>query len=114
MAFRYQVPGVYYEPRPRAPEAPVVRTDVAGFIGFEPRVRDGSTPSTLLGSPAPGPVGHAFRIDVAAFQVQIGGTRAQVPAQVDVVVSMAASSIPMAAGGSIAYALAAGLGADGS
>jgi hypothetical protein len=35
-ADRYRVPEVYFEPRPRAPEPPAVRTDVAGFIGFGP------------------------------------------------------------------------------
>ncbi|HEX2572314.1 MAG TPA: hypothetical protein VH877_22405 [Polyangia bacterium] len=104
MAFRYQVPGVYYEPRPRAPEAPAVRTDVAGFIGFEPRVRDGSTPSELLGTP---PVGHAFRVDVAGFQLELGGAREVVPAAVDLVVSQDLASIPMLAGGSVSFALVA-------
>jgi len=34
MATSYAVPGVYYEPRPRAEPRPVPRTDVVGFIGF--------------------------------------------------------------------------------
>jgi hypothetical protein len=34
-------PGVHFEPQPRQPEAPFVRTDVAGFIGFEPRIGHG-------------------------------------------------------------------------
>ena len=39
MAAAYSVPGVYYEPRPRAEPRALARTDVTGFIGFEPRVR---------------------------------------------------------------------------
>jgi hypothetical protein len=42
---RYRVPEVYFEPQPRAPEGPAVRTDVAGFIGFE---RQEGTAARLL------------------------------------------------------------------
>jgi hypothetical protein len=49
MANPYRVPGVYYEPQPRQDELPFVRTDVVGFIGFEPRVRGSTLPSRLLG-----------------------------------------------------------------
>jgi hypothetical protein len=107
MASRYAVPGVYYEPRPRAEPRPLARTDVAGFIGLEPRVRDGTTPSRLLGDP---PAGHAFRVDVAGFQLPaglLGGGRVAVPAARDLLLSASDTRIPMAAGGSIAYALAA-------
>jgi hypothetical protein len=97
------VPGVYFEPRPRAPETVAVRTDVTGFIGFEPRVRDGTTPSTLVGNP---PAGHAFRVDVAAFQLVVGEVRGTVPATRDVVLSSHPGTIPMVSGESITYALA--------
>jgi len=114
MASQYSVPGVYYEPRPRAKPRPLARTDVAGFVGFEPRVRDGSTPSQLTGTPAA--TGHVFRVDVLGFQLPasvFGGVRTTVSAAVDWVLSENPASIPMAAGGSIRYTLVAVLGEDG-
>lgn len=104
-----QVPGVYYRPQPRAAATPFARTDVAGFIGFERRVQDGSTPTTLLGQP---PVGHEFRVDVAAFQLVLGGRRLQVPATRDLVLSRNAASIPVDPGGSLTYAVVAAAGAS--
>ena len=96
-------PGVYFEPRPRAPETAAVRTDVAGFIGFEPRVRDGTTPSTLVGNP---PAGHAFRVDVAAFQLVVGSVRGMVPATRDCrPVGVTRRRSRSLAGESITYAL---------
>ncbi|HEX3864907.1 MAG TPA: phage tail sheath C-terminal domain-containing protein [Stellaceae bacterium] len=114
MATRYAVPGVYYEPRPRAQPRPLARTDVVGFVGFEPRVRDGSSATQLIGDP---PVGHVFRIDVTGFQLPpklLNGVRASVPAATDFVLSQNASAIPIASGGAIRYALAAVLNGDGS
>jgi hypothetical protein len=113
MTSSYAVPGVYYEPRPRAAPRPVVRTDVVGFIGFEPRVLDGTTPTQLIGDP---PVGHAFQVDVISFQLppaQLGGVRATVPAVTGLVLSQNPASIPIAAGGSITYAIAAVLAPSG-
>jgi hypothetical protein len=104
MPSRYQVPGVYHQPRPRAPAPPPDRTDVVGFVGFEPRVRDGSTGSELIGLP---PVGHAFRVDVASFQLVVGGARATVPATVDLVLSKDAATIPIADTCGVVYALSA-------
>src|SRR6185369_3475308 len=52
MANPYRVPGVYYEPQPRQDEVPFARTDVVGFIGFEPRVRESFPPSRLTGTVA--------------------------------------------------------------
>ena len=66
MAATYSVPGVYYEPRPRAEPRPLARTDVTGFVGFEPRGVDGSTATRLIGDP---PVGPALRVDVVRFQL---------------------------------------------
>src|ERR1700757_349349 len=103
MTSTYSVPGVYYEPRPRAEPRALPRTDVVGFIGFEPRVVDGTTPTRLLGDP---PVGHAFRVDVISFQLPpefFGGARITAPAVEDLVLSTNAASIPIAAGGSIKY-----------
>jgi uncharacterized protein len=83
MALPYRVPGVYYEPRPRAPEEPAVRTDIVGFIGFEPRVRNGTTASTLKWAPAfpppAPPVGYSFQVDVAGFQLVLNAVPGRVP-----------------------------------
>src|SRR5262245_2800345 len=111
MAPSYAVPGVYYEPRPRVEPRPLARTDVTGFIGFEPRVRDGTTPTQLTGDP---PAGHAFRVDVIRFMLPrtaFDGARLYVPAVRDLVLSESATSIPIEPRGSIRYALAAA--ADG-
>jgi uncharacterized protein len=115
MASPYSVPGVYYEPRPRAlPPRPLARTDVVGFVGFEPRVRDGTKPTHLTGDP---PAGHAFQVDVIGFQLPpelLGGVRASVPATTNLVLSQSeVPPIPIAPGGAIKYALAAVLGSDG-
>jgi hypothetical protein len=107
MAASYSVPGVYYEPRPRAEPRPLARTDITGFIGFEPRVVDATTPTQLVGNP---PVGHAFRVDVAGFQLPpelFPGAHVFVPATRDLVLSANAATIPIAAGGSVAYAVVA-------
>jgi len=107
MTESYSVPGVYYEPRPRMEPRPLARTDVTGFAGFEPRVVDGTTPTQLIGDP---PVGHAFRVNVVSFQLpreMLGGRRVIVPAAEDFVLSKNLKSIPISAGGSIQYAVAA-------
>jgi uncharacterized protein len=106
----FHVPGVYFEPQPRAAEPAVVRTDVAGFIGFDPRVRNGTTPSVAG-------VGHAFRIDVAGFQhlARVDqGVEAPpddfsfaIRAGSDVVLSASPVSTPILSGQSIVYALVA-------
>src|SRR5689334_8055183 len=44
---RERVPGVYFEPQPRAPAPPFVRTDVAGFVGFRPPATPVATPSLV-------------------------------------------------------------------
>jgi hypothetical protein len=109
MAATVQVPGVYFGPHPRAPETISVRTDVVGFIGFEPRVRDGTTPSALLSNPVPpfNPIGHSFQVDLSSFQMVINGLRGTVPAATDLVLSRDPASIPIADGESIVYAIAA-------
>ena len=110
----YAVPGVYYEPRQRAQPRPLARTDVAGFVGFEPRVQDAAdVPSHLVGAP---PVGHDFRIDVQGFQLPVGllgGGRATIPAARGLSLSQNAVAIPMLAGGSITYGLIAVIDAAG-
>src|SRR5262249_25534925 len=82
---------------------------IAGFVGFEPRVRDGTTPCRLTGDP---PAGHELRIDVREFQLPpelVGGTRATVRTARDFPLSIDASTIPMPPAGAIAYALVAAL-----
>jgi len=114
MTTSYAVPGVYYEPRPRAEPRPLPRTDVAGFIGFETRIIDGTTPTQLIGSP---PLGHAFHVDIISFLLPpelLNGARITVPAATDLVLSESATSVPIVAGGSILYALAAAFDAAGN
>jgi hypothetical protein len=94
------VPGVYFEPRPRVESPSVVRTDIAGFIGFETRIRDGTTSSALVGTPA---TGHGFRIDVPAFEVAIDGRRVAVPAAIDFVLSADSLSTLLADGESVTF-----------
>jgi len=105
MTVVYEVPGVYYEPRPRAPEPPVVRTDVAGFIGFEPRMRDAGS---MLTGPTGAPVGHVFRVDVRRFQLLAddAGTATIVLGQT-LTLSENAAAIPTAPGQSAAFAIVA-------
>lgn len=99
----FSVPGAYELPRPHpAPQLPV-RTDVAGFVGFEPRVRGSTTPSTLTGAP---PTGHIFRIDVATFQVEIRGRPVQVPGGQDVIVSADPATTLVADGQTTFFAVA--------
>jgi hypothetical protein len=102
----YRVPGVYAAPRPRAPATLPARTDVAGFIGFEPRIRDASPPSGLTGGSPP--AGHAFFVDVSSFQLHAHGMRATVPATPRLLLSQSPSAIPIADGESISYTVAAG------
>jgi hypothetical protein len=114
MVSHYSVPGVYYEPRPRAEPRALARTDVVGFIGFEPRVRDGTTPTQLIDTLPPG---HAFRVDVSGFQLAaglLGAARVTVPSAIDLVLSQSDSNIPIDAGGSISYALVAVLASNGT
>jgi len=104
MTSSLQVPGVYYEARRRVPD-PRVRTDVVGFVGFDPRVRDGSTRSTLIGGAAPS--GHVFRVDVAHFALMFGEVQRIVGPVVDFELSADPAAIPIATGQAIAYALSA-------
>ena len=114
MNARYAVPGVYYEPRPRAQPRPLARTDVVGFVGFESRVQDAAlTPSRLEDSP---PVGHAFCVDVLGFQLSeglLGAGRTSILPAAGLVLSKSAVAIPMVAGGSITYTLAGLVDATG-
>ena len=100
------VPGVSFQSRRREPEVPWSRTDVAGFIGFESRVRDGGCTSRLTGGPPP--VGHEFTVALAACYVQINGQRCRVPATADLVLSADPATIPLHDGENLIYAVVAG------
>jgi hypothetical protein len=105
---RSSVPGVYGEARPRVAPPAAVRTDVVGFVGFEPRVRDGSTPCQLTGGSAP--KGHSFQVDVGGFELPtelFGGARIQVQAAVNLPLSASETEIPMLPGGTASFALVA-------
>jgi hypothetical protein len=99
-AFVPHVPGVYHEPQRRADETIPVRTDVVGFVGFDPRVRNARPVSWISLSP----LRHAFRVDVATFQIVVNGVRGLVPGQAGFTLSEGAG-IPLAAGESLVYAL---------
>jgi hypothetical protein len=103
MALLPTVPGVYFEPRPRKPEVQLVRTDVVGFIGFESRIRNASDASRIL-NPAV-PQGHRFAIDVTEFNVDVGQSRAKVPAIDNLILSHDAVSIPINDNQSIVYSV---------
>ena len=105
-AASYRVPGVYQAPMPRAPDDLPARTDVAGFIGFEPRMRDSVPPSQLLGGATP--AGHSFFVDVNGFSIRRGLLRTTVPATPRLLLSQDPSSIPINDGQSIVYAIAVG------
>ncbi|MEZ4235268.1 MAG: phage tail sheath subtilisin-like domain-containing protein [Myxococcota bacterium] len=93
------VPGVYPAARPRRAEVGLPRTDVCGFVGFEPRIRDAG--SALVGA------GHRYAVDVVGFQVRLGDERVAVEAVAGLVLSRSDSAVPQPDGGSVAYALAA-------
>jgi uncharacterized protein len=99
----YRVPGVYGATSPRAPTAVPLRMDVAGFIGFEPRVRDSDPASQLTGGLPP--TGHAFFVDVSAVQVNLRGQRVNVTADPRLLLSQNASAIPVIDGQSIIYSI---------
>lgn len=105
MAPLLQTPGVYEQTPAPDPAAPLPRTDVAGFVGFERRLRDSATrPTTLLGTPA---VGHRFAVDVSHLRVTLDGRQVDIPRTDDFVVSQHDHEIPIAPGGSLAYLLVA-------
>lgn len=95
------VPGVYPDQRPAPVSAGVLRTDVCGFVGFEPRVRDAG--SHLLGDP---PIGHRFAATITRFQVRIDGERRLIE-EGERVLSASPAKVPLPDGGSQAFALIA-------
>jgi hypothetical protein len=99
----WRVPGVYGATQPRLPTVLPLRTDVAGFIGFDPRVRDSVPPSEMTGSPQP--TGHRFAVDVNALQVNVLDQRVSVPAAPRLMLSENPASIPIANGESIIYTI---------
>ena len=94
MATAFTVPGVYFDRRPRKAEAALVRTDIAGFIGFEPRVREVLDPA------------GAIRIAVSAMRLVVGGIPGGVSAGERTLAANAAA-IPLVSGQSVVFALVA-------
>src|SRR6185295_15201125 len=94
MALAFSVPGVYFDQRPRAADTPLVRTDIAGFIGFESRVREVPDP------------GGAIRVDVAGVQLVVGGRSGRVEGRA-IELAASASAIPLASGQSVVFAIVA-------
>ena len=97
------VPGVYSEPAPRVPLSGRLRTDIAGFVGFDPRFSMGATPSAFTGTP---PTGHRFSIGVAPFRIPVEGRETDVPATPDMLLSESSSSPLLNDGQSIYFTLA--------
>src|SRR3954469_10058942 len=94
MPLALTVPGVYFDQRPRAAGTPLVRTDIAGFIGFESRVRESLDP------------GGAIRVEVASVQLLVGGRTGVLRSQV-LELAAGVSAIPLIPGESAVFALAA-------
>jgi hypothetical protein len=111
------VPGVYYEPRPRSPAAPLVRTDVAGFVGFEPRVTNGTTPSRLIYDTSETGLaleGHELNVDLAGFFLDVGATCLWIPPVTNLPLSAGADWRPVDGGEGIVYSLVAARNASGT
>ena len=100
MSTALRVPGVYFAPQPRAADPPTSRTDVVGFVGFEPRVRPGPVTATT-GTP-----GNPFLVDVAAFQLDVAGKRVSVPANSAFAMTAPAAVVAVPVGQSLVFALA--------
>ena len=86
------LPDVYVQRRRRPAAAPRVRTDVAGFVGFEPRFRPGV--ATL----------DHVTVHVAAIEVRVDGQNAQLAAG-----DTELSAAPLSAGQARIFSLAAAL-----
>jgi hypothetical protein len=95
------VPGVYSEQRPPRVSEAEPRTDVCGFVGFEPRVRDAG--SAFIGDPL---AGHRFAVRIARFQARLEAERIQVEAA-GLVLSSSAIDPLLPDGGSIVYGVVA-------
>ena len=105
-AASYRVPGVYQAPVPRVPNVLPARTDVAGFIGFEPRVRDSVPPSQLLAGATS--IGHSFFVAINGFRIRRGLLRTTVQATPRLLLSQDPATTPVLDGQSIVYAIAVG------
>ncbi len=98
-----RVPGVYGMRRNRAQRTPIVRTDIAGFIGFDTRIR--AVSATLSPSPTTGP-GHRFLISIAACRLGEGADTVAAPAFDIFELADDNTAVPMAIGQAIRYTLA--------
>lgn len=102
MTIALGLPDVYVQPRPRVPAPPRVRTDVAGLVGFEPRVR----PSEAGLQTAPARHRVAVTLQPVHVRIDEQDTRLFVPPSGVLVLSEGAGS-PVAAGGQIVYSVVA-------
>jgi hypothetical protein len=96
------LPDVYVQRRRRLEAPPRMRTDVAGLVGFEPRVRP------LEATLQPAVPRHRVSVQIAAVEVRIEDTRARLvrPPGGELVLSQGAAA-PVAAGEQIPYAIVA-------
>src|SRR5689334_3537298 len=94
-----RVPDVYFTPRPRAPEPPAARTDVVGFVGFEPRVRPAPVDA------ATGTPGHPFLVRVATIQLEVGDQRVVLAGDPAFALTAPVAVTPVAANTSLVYGL---------
>lgn len=104
MATPLTLPGVYSQTVLRGSSPITVRTDIAGFVGFEPRLSDGLTTSRLTGLPVP--TGHNFRVGVLPFTIAVDGRETDVPATPDYVLSQSLLAPLLNNGDSVVFGLA--------
>ena len=97
-----RVPGAYGTRRPRIAREPLARTDVAGFVGFERRVRRAS--ANLAPDRQAGP-GHDFRVAVSACRVPVGDGEVRVAGDTQFELSADLASVPMGIGEAVRFAL---------
>jgi len=98
------LPDVYVQRLPRAVPPPRVRTDVAGLVGFEPRVVPADATLTLV------PVRHRVSVRLQEVQLRIGDERVRIaaPAPGELVLTEGASE-PLADGESRVFTVVAAL-----
>jgi hypothetical protein len=96
------LPDVYVQRRRRVEAPPRVRTDVAGLVGFEPRVRP------LEAAFVPAAPRHRVSVQVASVELRIDEARTRlVPPPNGALVLSEGGAPPVAAGEQIAYAIVA-------
>ena len=104
MSITLGLPDVYVQPRPRVPAPRRVRSDVAGLVGFEPRIRPAEA------SLATAPPSHRVSVALAPIQLRIDEQRVRlaVPASAELALSEGAVA-PVGPSQAIVYAIVATL-----